>query len=552
MSVLDQSRLEIRLGSFAMASATALSDPRLLLKVQEYRRMLAARMMPLDGGDIRQRLVTSDYHVSKKVDGEFDALYFDGDDTLLLNPGGTVRVGLPALTEAAGRLRQAGLSRALVAGELHYVRPDGKRPRVHDVSRAARQPESPRDLDALHYAAFDLLEVNGETPPPQFDSVWKQLTNLFGKGEKVGLVESVALRDAGEVERQFRKWVAQGAEGAVVRSDAAGMFKIKPRHTIDAVVIGFTEGTEDRQGMLHDLLLALMRPDGSFHILGRVGGGFTNDQRRDFLSDLKDLAAESDYAEVNDQVAYQMVRPEWVVEISVLDLITETTRGAPINRMVLEWDGTAAKWQIIRRMPLVGLISPQFVRRREDKTVNPQDLRLQQVSDLVEIALIDRDARQIALPKSSVLRREVYTRNFKGQLMVRKLVLWETNKAAQSEDYPAYVIHFTDFSPNRKTPLEREVRISNSRDQIAQLWEALIGESIKKGWELVGAVAPPAAAPAAPPVTVTVVAVEGPAPKKPRAQKKPSVGRIADVEAPAAAEAPSPEPPKKARRARKV
>jgi hypothetical protein len=491
MSLLDRSRLEIRLGEFAIAPATALADQRLLPRVQDYRRQVAARMVPLDGGEIKQRLGTSDYHVSRKVDGEFDVLYFDGGEALLVNPGGTVRVGLPALTEAAGRLQKAGVSKALVAGELHYVRADGKRPRVHDVNRAARQPESRADLDALQFAAFDLMELNGEPPPTAFDSVWQQLSGLFGEGERVGTVEALLLRDPGEVERQFKKWVAKGAEGAVVRSDAAGLFKIKPRHTIDAAVIGYTEGTDDRRGLLHDLLLALMRPDGTFHVLGRVGGGFSVDERRGFLSDLKDLAVESDYAEVNDQVAYQMVRPEWVVEISILDLITQTTRGASINRMVLEWNAGLARWQIVRRMPLVGLISPQFIRRREDKTVCPQDLRLQQVSDLVEIPLIDRDARQLALPRSAVLRREVYTRVFKGQLMVRKLVLWETNKAQENGDFPAYVIHFTDFSPNRKTPLEREVRVSNSRDQIAQLWDALAVENVKKGWELYGA-APPA------------------------------------------------------------
>src|SRR5262249_1815843 len=147
--------------------------------------------------------------------------------------------------------------------------------------------------------------------------------------ERVAPVEAVELNDPRKVEEQFAEWVRKGAEGAVVRSDAAGMFKIKPRHTLDAVVIGFTEGVDDRQGLLHDLLLALMRPEGTFQILGRVGGGFSEPDRRHFLSDLKDRVVGSDYAEVNDQVAYQMVRPEWVVEISVLDLITNTTRGAP-------------------------------------------------------------------------------------------------------------------------------------------------------------------------------------------------------------------------------
>ncbi len=515
MSVLDRSRLEIRLGEYATASATALSDPRLLPRVQEYRRLTAARMVPLDSSEIRQRLAAADYHVSHKVDGEFDVLVFEQDEAFLLNPGGTVRVGLPLLMEAGGLLRQAGVRNALVAGELHYLRPDGKRPRVHDVSRAARQPESRADLEALHFAAFDLMECNGEPPPAQFDPVWKQLKGLFGKGERIGLVDAVLVRDPAEVERQYKKWIAQGAEGAVIRSDAAGMFKVKPRHTIDAAVIGFTEGTDDRQGLLHDLLLALMRPDGTFHVLGRVGGGFSTDDRRHFLSDLKDLAADSEYAEVNDQVAYQMVRPEWVIEISVLDLITQTTRGAAINRMVLEWDSVNRGWKTARRMPLVGLISPQFIRRREDKTICPHDLRLQQVADLVEIPLIDRDARQLALPRSTLLRREVYTKTLKGQLMVRKLVMWETHKAKESDDFPAYVIHYTDFSPNRKTPLERDVRVSNSRDQIAQLWDALAEESVKKGWELVGG---------ATPAVVAVPVEPPPAPaKKPRAPRKPKV-----------------------------
>ncbi len=70
--------------------------------------------------------------------------------------------------------------------------------------------------------------------------------------------------------------------------------------------------------------------------------------------------------------------------------------------------------------------------------------------------------------------------------MVRKFVMWKTNKSDQSEEYPAYVIHFTDYSPNRATPLAREVRVSNSAEQIQQLWEAMKAENIKKGWEKQG------------------------------------------------------------------
>ena len=472
-------------------------------------------MVPLETSDVRKRLPAAEYHVSRKVDGEFNVLVFDQGEVLAVNPGGTVRVGLPLLTEAAGLLRKAGVRQALVPGELHYVHPDGKRPRVHDVSRAARQPDGLADLEALQFAVFDLLEVNGQASGPCFGETWKKVCDLFGGGRRCLPVEAATARNSTEVDGQVHQWLDQGAEGAVIRSDAVGLFKVKPRHTIDAAVIGFTEGTDDRQGLLHDLLLALMRADGTYHVLGRVGGGFSDDQRRHFLSDLKDQVVESDYAEVNEQVAYQMVRPAWVIEISVLDLISQSTRGAPIQRMVLQWNSSSSRWEVIRRLPLVGLISPQFIRIREDKSINPDDLRLQQVADLVEVPLINRDARQLNLPPSQILRREVYTKELKGQVMVRKLVLWQTNKEKESNNYPAFVIHFTDFSPNRKSPLEREIRVSNSREQIDRLWEELAAENVKRGWTLEGSVVSLAAAPATP------VKEESPTPpKKPRSRKK--------------------------------
>jgi hypothetical protein len=82
------------------------------------------------------------------------------------------------------------------------------------------------------------------------------------------------------------------------------------------------------------------------------------------------------------------------------------------------------------------------------------------------------------------VRRAVYTKVLKGETMVRKFVLWKTNKEFAGGDFPAYVLHFTDFSPSRKVPLAREVRVSSSLDQMFNLWSGLVDENIKKGWDL--------------------------------------------------------------------
>jgi hypothetical protein len=553
MSLVQHNRLEIKLGSYCTATASALTDPLYHQIAQEYRRALGVHMIPLDADDIKKRLPPCTYHVSRKVDGEFSLLVYVDGEAITVNPGGTVRVGLPMLAEAALQFKAAGIQKAVIAGELYFVHDDGKRPRVHDVSRAARQPQSQSDLDSLHFAAFDIIEIDGKPAPEKYEDTAKQLTKIFGKGERVCNIEGFWAKSAGDVEKYFEQWVTQGAEGAVVRSEAAGLFKIKPRHTIDAVVIGFTEGTDDRHGMLHDLLLALMRADGTLHIIGRVGGGFTNDERREFLSDLKDMVVPSDYVEVNEQIAYRMVRPEWVIEVSILDVISQSTRGASINKMVLYWNPDLKKFEVVRRLPMVGLISPQFVRKRDDKTVNPHDLRIQQITDIVEVGMTDRDARQLSLNKSQILKREVFTKVMKGQTMVRKLVMWKTNKELESEDFPAYVIHYTDFSPNRKTPLDRELRVSNFREQIDELWQVLYDENLTKGWTKVAGLASPEAEPAAKPIEAppaTAISAQ-PAPKK-RASKKAAEPEAAAPPPPAEPEvAPAPKPKAKTTKSKK-
>lgn len=485
--LVDSSRVQLLLGDYGVTNARALTNPFWHLMAQEHRRMIASHMAAFDRPTMKLKLPESDYFVSRKVDGEFNVLVVHGGAACLINPGGTVRVGLPLLDEAAKLASDAGLKSAIFAGELYYQRTD-RRPRCHDVSRVARQPSGADEIGGLRFAVFDVLEIDQKGISHRYAETWKLIEKVYRAGKLVHPIETHHVKTLAEVEQHYTDWVeGQCAEGIVARSDVAGWYKIKPRCSVDVAVLGFTEGTDDRQGMMHDMLIGLMRPDSTYHVLGRVGGGFTDDQRREFLSDLKDMTADSEYTEVNDQLAYQMVRPEWVIEISCLDLISQNTRGGSVDRMVLNWDSRAARYGAVRRLPLASPISPQFLRRREDKTPNPKDLRLQQVADIVEVPMIDRDARQLTLPASTILKREVYTKQLKGQTMVRKLVLWKTNKDGDlgGGEWPAYVAYFTDFSPNRKTPLERDIRVSESKEQIEQLYDAMKAENIVKGWAAV-------------------------------------------------------------------
>ncbi len=479
-ALLDPSRVQTLLGSYQVGKSDALADLTYYFRAQEVRRRISARMVPLDGSKIRSQLKDGEYWASRKVDGEFTLVIYQDGAACTVNPGGTVRCGFPPLDELSALLAKSGVRQAILAGELYVNRTD-RRPRVHDVARAARQPESAADLESLCLALFDVVELDGKPAPELYAPKYRFLEETFGNGKNVRPVETHLVRTVSEIEELFKKWVeGEGAEGLVVRSEEAGLFKIKPRHTLDVAVIGYTEGLDDRAGLIHDLLIAVMRPEGLLQILGRVGGGFTEEERRHWLSDLKDEKVPSDYAEVNDQIAYQLVRPQRVIEISCLDLLDQTTRGATIDRMVLDWDG--GSYRAVRRLPLCAPISPQFIRQRDDKRVHPDDIRLKQVTDLIDVPMADRDASALVLPRSQMLRRELFTKVLKGQTMVRKLLLWKTNKELHDPDYPAYVAYVTDFSPNRAEPLKREIRVSSSATQIGELYAELSAQYVVKGW----------------------------------------------------------------------
>jgi len=281
---------------------------------------------------------------------------------------------------------------------------------------------------------------------------------------------------------QFKKWVLEdGEEGVVARSPTAGVYKIKQRHNLDLAVVGFSEGMEDRAGMVHDLLVGIVRPSGKYQLVAKVGGGFSDEERLTIFKTLKKRVVESDYREVNsDRVAYQMIEPGLVIEIQCLDIISRTSRDNTIEKMILEWTGEM--WEGVRRLPLASILSPQFVRIRDDKEATAEDAGIAQMSAIVDIPDVDRVAKEVALPKSKVIARAVATKIAKEKTMLRKVLAIKTNKDDVSSDFPAYVLHVTDFSPNRARKLQSEVKVSVDRDQIMELFEAAKVEKFKKGW----------------------------------------------------------------------
>lgn len=122
--------------------------------------------------------------------------------------------------------------------------------------------------------------------------------------------------------------------------------------------------------------------------------------------------------------------------------------------------------------------------RPNENAQNITDVRISQIMDLVDIPKYESISKYDLEP-SKILERKVYE---KGDFMIRKFILWKTNKS-ETEEYPEYVIYNMDYSKNRQDPLKRDMKITNNEEQSRKLFDMIINSemigtsgSIKRGW----------------------------------------------------------------------
>ncbi len=438
---------------------------------------MASRYRLLNEGDIKQ-LSGDELHVSTKIDGQLFFLYKDAKQQFLFNIKGRVVAELPLFDELAS----IECDQVLLAGELYCKNANDKRPRVYDVT-SALGANSEDKTGQLCFAAFDILELDDKSCiGMSFVEKYQKLSGWFSSE---GLLHTIVseVTDAKGVSSRFTEAVIeQGEEGLVCVDELnKAVYKIKPRHNVDAVILGFTE-SPDTPDSLRVLLVGLMRPDNSFQVFAKVGTGFDDEQRREFFRTLKPMAVESQYHIADrNHTLFTMVRPEIVIEMAFHDVIMENASGRPEMKAVLSY--TPEEGYITHMAePFVSVLGPVFKRIRDDKEVNSTDLRLTQLAEFVDLTNLENSARSLDYAKSELLAREVYTKTTKGLVSVRKFISWKTNKDDVDDDYPAYVFCYVDFSPGRKDPLARVVRTASSKEGI----EAVFGEykesEVKRGW----------------------------------------------------------------------
>ncbi len=191
-------------------------------------------------------------------------------------------------------------------GEALAIGPDG-RPRPFQET-ASRGP-------VLTPWFFDLLHVDGRTlldePLSERDRALRELV-------PEGLRAPRLVTDDLDGARAFAAAALEGGHEGVVLKDldapyeagrrGGAWLKVKPRHTLDLVVLGVEHGSGRRRGWLSNLHLGARHDDG-FVMLGKTFKGLTDELLTWQTARLRGLATSDDGHVVT-------VRPELVVEIA--------------------------------------------------------------------------------------------------------------------------------------------------------------------------------------------------------------------------------------------
>ncbi len=248
--------------------------------------------------------------VDWKLDGARIQVHRDGDEVAVYSRSLDELTG--RLPEAVGAALALPVRRAVLDGEAIALRPDG-RPQPFQVT-ASRIASGTRGVSAMF---FDVLHLDGED---LLDAPLARRAEALEAAVPERLrVPRVITGDLDEARAHFDAALEAGHEGIVYKSleapyaagrRGAGWLKVKPRHTLDLVVLAAEWGHGRRRGWLSNLHLGARASHGDgFVMLGKTFKGLTDEMLAWQTERLNQLARTRHGLVVE-------VSPELVVEVA--------------------------------------------------------------------------------------------------------------------------------------------------------------------------------------------------------------------------------------------
>ena len=440
--------------------------------LRSYKSNQASKYIPVRGDEILTKVFDCEkYSISTKYDGHLCFIVKDKGEIYLLNFNGNPFQRQDLIDESNILLDKEGI----LVGEIFNYK-ENQRTRSFDLVKNLKNNDS-----SIKIVVFDLINFDGTSYEKSLWDEKKELINkLLSKGKNIFSIEETEVISRKDIQTEFEdRVINKNQEGLIVKGFNGPTFKIKPKLTFDFVVLGYSLGYSDNFNLLKELLFGIMIEKDEFLIVGKVGGGFTIEQRTSLLEGLKNLKVESNLIEPSgSKTPFTFIKPKKVIEVESVDIVNNTS-DQKIKKSVIKFEKN--KYSKIDNKPSVSLISPVYKGFRDDKKVETDQVGLVQITRLIELK--NEISETSNKSNSKILKKEIYSKETKGVKMVKKYFLWETNSS--SEDYPKFVFYKIDYSPSRGDKLQRDIKVSNNQSQIVKIFSDQIETDIKKGWELI-------------------------------------------------------------------
>lgn len=265
------------------------------------------------------KLDAADFVVDTKLDGIRIQVHRHGDQVEVFTRSlDEISARLPAVVASARALPEDNL---ILDGEALLMDPEGRPRSFQETSSSAASGTREQELQPFY---FDLLHAGQDSLLSR--PLAQRLARLDEVVPTAQRVSRLTTSSPSQAEDWFRQAIAEGQEGVILKRleapyDAgrrgSAWIKVKPRHTLDLVVLAVEWGSGRRKGWLSNIHLGA-RDGSAFVMLGKTFKGMTDEmlawQTERFLS-----------LQTHREGHVVHVRPEQVVEIA-FDGLQRSTR----------------------------------------------------------------------------------------------------------------------------------------------------------------------------------------------------------------------------------
>lgn len=310
----------------------------------------------------------SDTYYLEKIDGFLSPFIYNQDGkSFFQSTTGKQITDIPVIAQYEERLKKLKVKSAVLVGEL-VAQKFGVILPFNQTQSIVKRFYVEENKFLIHHYLYDILYLDGKKVP--FPQAANFIWHYFRPEQSHIHVPEIQKGDL-EVFRDFFNEALErtGREGVVVRFPNGRAIKVKATNTFDVGVLGAGHISLPawKKDQISYLITAFMDREGLFRLTSKIGSGYTNLQRSELFKNVQNVSL---YQEGGDF----FIPPKLVIEVKSYRLF---------QTQVPCYEYKKGKYIFVGKRKGVMLSQPSFLRFRTDKSINKNDLRLEQVPEFM-------------------------------------------------------------------------------------------------------------------------------------------------------------------------